>query len=310
MIYRFTGILLLVTLLAACKHKAEETTESEKTTTVITITEPVSKGFVDFIKLNGNTQFQKKTVIRANITGYITAMPRRQGDHIGTGQFFCSIKTKEQDALKNIDIREPSLRQFQAPINVTSGSSGIITAVNYNKGDYVSEGDVLATVTDPSSLVLAVNVPYEFHNDVYRGKPCTVTFPDGKMIQSFIQEELPYIDSASQTQTYLIRFPGNTSLPENMNLTVQIPVRQTSGSIALPMQAIQADETQESFWVMKLINDSLAVKVPVTVGSQHDEMQEILSGIKLNDRVVLKGAYGLADSSSVRIEAPMQKLKN
>ena len=293
----------------SCKHKAAEEDNPERPVTAVTFTQPVTQGFTDFIQLNGNTQFQKKSVIRANITGYITDMHWKQGNRISAGSLFCNIKTKEQDALKNIDAREPSLKQFQTPISVTSSSAGIITAVNYSKGDFVSEGDILATITDPASLVLAVNVPYEYHHEVYKGKDCTVQFPDGKVISATIQEEVPYIDSASQTQTYLIRFPGNSLLPENMNLIVHIPVKQHQQAIALPMEAIQADETQEEFWVMKLANDSLAVKVPVKVGSQHDSLREIISGVNINDRIIVKGAYGLSDSSSVNIGDQPLKMK-
>lgn len=291
-----------VLVFAACKGKADAAADTtEPPVTSVTVTSPVVSGFADYIQLNGNTQFQKKTVVRANATGYITDMRWKQGDRISNAALFCNIKTKEQDALKNIDMREPSLRQFQTPISVLTSSSGIITSVNYAKGDFVAEGDVLATITDPGSLVLVVNVPYEYHGSVYKGKGCTVTFPDGKIIAAAIQDEVPFVDSASQTQSFLIRFPGNSLLPENMNLIVHIPVKESRQAIALPLDAIQTDETQEEFWVMKLVNDSLAVKAPIMVGLQHDSLREVLTGITMNDRVILKGAYGLSDSASVSI---------
>jgi multidrug efflux pump subunit AcrA (membrane-fusion protein) len=291
-----------ILLLAACKGNTAATEEpAVPPKTSVTVINPVVSGFADYIQLNGNTQFQKKTVVRANTTGYITDMRWKQGDRISNATVFCNIKTKEQDALKNIDAREPSLRQFQTPISVFTSSSGIITSVNYTKGDFVSEGDVLATITDPASLVLVINVPYEYHGAVRKGKECTVTFPDGKVIAATIQDEVPFVDSASQTQNFLIRFPGNSLLPENMNLIVRIPVKESTQAIALPLDAIQTDETQEEFWVMKLVNDSLAVKVPVTVGLQHDSLREVLTGISINDKVILKGAYGMSDSAAVSI---------
>jgi len=289
--------------LSCSNKKTDDETTLDVTRTSITFIQPVMQGFTDYIQLNGNTQFQKKLVVRANITGYITAMPWKTGDHITNGTLFCSIKTKEQDALKNIDVKEPSLKQFQSPINVLANASGIFTAVNYSKGDFVNEGDILATITDPSSLVLVVNVPYEYHEFVYKGRSCSVKFPDGKVIQASINEEVPFIDVASQTQSYLIRFPGNQLLPENMNLIVHIPVKQKQNSVALPLDAIQTNETQEEFWVMKLVNDSLAIKVPVNVGLQNDSLREIISGVGVNDKIIVKGAYGLTDSSLVKLQS-------
>lgn len=289
---------------ASCSNKsADEEVVAAPVKTAITFTQPVSQGFTDYIVLNGNTQFQKKLVLRANITGYITVMPWKTGDHISSGTLFCSIKTKEQDALKNIDSREPSLKQFQTPLSVFANASGVFTAVNYSKGDFVNEGDILATITDPSSLVLVVNVPYEYHEFVYKGRTCSVKFPDGKTIQATIQEEVPTVDAASQTQSFLIRFPGNRLLPENINLIVHIPVKQKPNAVSLPLEAIQTNETQDAFWVMKLINDSLAIKVPVTVGLQNDSLREIISGVGINDKIIVKGAYGLTDSSLVKLQS-------
>ena len=294
----------VILLLSSCSNKeTDEPAGPEQVKTVVTITQPITRGFTDFIQLNGNTQFQKKLVVRATITGYITTMSWKTGDHISNGTLFCSIKTKEQEALKNIDAREPSLKQFQTPINVFANASGIFTAVNYSKGDFVNEGDVLATITDPSSLVLVINVPYEYHQFVYKGRSCSVKFPDGKMIQANIQEEVPFVDVGSQTQSFLIRFPGNQLLPENMNLIVHIPVEQQQNAIALPLEAIQTNETQDEFWVMKLVNDSLAVRVPVTVGLQNDSLREISSGVGVNDKIIVKGAYGLTDSSLVKLQS-------
>ena len=297
----FSGCMAVL-LGGGCSHKKITETVTERTKTAVSFVTPEEQDFIDYIKLNGNTQFQKKSVVRANITGYIMVLPWKTGARISSGKLFCTIRTKEQDALKEIDNREPSLREFRAPIKVYSGASGIITSVNYTKGDFVNEGDVLANVTDPSSLVLVVNVPYEYHLSVYPGRSCLVEFPDGKVIAAVIQDEVPFVDSASQTQSYLIRFPGNSKLPENMNLTVRIPLNQKPHAMALPMEAVQSNETQDEFWVMKLANDSLAVKIPVTVGLQNETLIEIKSGVKYNDRIISKGAYGLADSSLVKVE--------
>ena len=294
-------------LFTSCNSKkTEDYTISKAVQTAVTYTQPSIRDFTDYIQLNGNTQFQKKLVLRASITGYIVSMNWKTGDHISNGTLFCSIKTKEQDALKVIDSRESSLKQFQKPLDVFSNASGIFTAVNYSDGDFINEGDVLATITDPSSLVLLVNVPYEYHQSVYVGRSCSVKFPDGKMTRSVIQEEVPTIDAVSQTQSFLIRFPGNQLLPENMNLIVYVPIKQKKNAFSLPLEAIQTNETQDEFWVMKLVNDSLAIKVPIIVGLQNDSLREIISGIGSADKIILKGAYGLSDSSIVKVQSEIE----
>ena len=114
-------VLFIITiLLPACKQKETTAEVPEAVKTKVTIVQPVQQSLTDFLDLNGNTIFQKKVVVRANITGYIIVMPWKAGDRISSGTVFCSIKTKEQDALKSLDQREPSLQQFQQPIKVTT----------------------------------------------------------------------------------------------------------------------------------------------------------------------------------------------
>ncbi len=300
----FFILYLCMIVFVSCSNV--QTTEEDNAVTVkttVTYTLPTKQGFTDYIQLNGNTQFQKKLVIRSTITGYIINMRWKTGDHISQSTLFCNIVTKEQDALKNIDSNEPSLKQFQKPLTIFSNVSGLFTAVNYSNGDFVNEGDILATITDPSSMILLVNVPYEYHQFVYKGRTCSITFPDGKIINAIIQEEVPIVEAVSQTQSFLIRFPGNRLLPENMNLIVHIPVKHKQNAISLPLAAIQTNETQDEFWVMKLISDSLAIRVPITVGLQKDSIREIISGVEINDKIIVTGAYGLTDSALVKVQS-------
>ena len=110
------------------------------------------------------------------------------------------------------------------------------------------------------------------------------------------------MDQSAQTQSFLIRFPANKLLPENMNLIVHIPISQKENSISLPLEAVQTNETQDAFWVMKLLHDSLAVRVPVIIGMQNDSSLEIMGGVNITDKIIVKGAYGLSDSSLVQVQ--------
>jgi multidrug efflux pump subunit AcrA (membrane-fusion protein) len=295
-------LMLVMAFCSACKQK-EATAEAAQETvkTAVVIVQPVQHSLTDFLELNANTVFKRKVVIRTNITGYIINMHWKVGERISSGSTFCSIKTKEQDALKSIDQREPSLKQFQQPIRIASSAAGFITSVNYIQGDFVNEGDVLATITEPSSLVLTVNVPYEYHQYVYNGRSCEVKLPDGRKIDASISMSIPVIDSPSQTQQYFIHLPVNLQLPENMNVLVRIPMKQKLNTLCLPLDAIQTNETQTEFWVMKLVNDSLAVRVSVTVGLQNDSLKEVITGVTIHDRIITEGGFGLGDSSLVGI---------
>ncbi|QKG53540.1 hypothetical protein [Hymenobacter sp. BRD67] len=85
---------------------------------------------------------------------------------------------------------------------------------------------------------------------------------------------------------------------------MQVRLTQTKRPNAqtLPTACVLADETLHNFWVMKLVNDSTAVKVPVVLGVQQPGQLEIKSPtFNPNDRILSVGNYGLADTAKVKL---------
>ena len=61
---------------------------------------------------------------------------------------------------------------------------------------------------------------------------------------------------------------------------------------------------QRQYWVMKIVNDSLAVRIPVQIGLQDAQYAEILSPqVGTGDAIAVRGAYGLADSTVVSVRS-------
>ena len=72
--------------------------------------------------------------------------------------------------------------------------------------------------------------------------------------------------------------------------------------VSLPREAVLADESQSSFWVMKMIDSTTAVKVEIVKGMETSDRIEIVSpAFNKNDKIVLSGNYGLADTAKVKV---------
>ena len=255
----------------------------------------------EYITLNGVTRFLKTSTIRSHLTGYVSSLRYSINSYIKPGEEFCTVKTKEQDALREIQRIDTSLRMFNKPLSVVSNAGGLITTLNIHNGDYVSEGDVLAIVTEPASLILVVNVPYEYNRQIHTGTACEVQLSDNKKLKLSISGILPTVEATSQTQSYYIRLPDH-ALPENLNVTVKLMTKQTgSASLTVPVAALQSDELEKEFWVMK-IKQGYALKRPVTIGTRTQDWIEIRSGdLVIGDSVVTDGSYQLADSSRISV---------
>jgi multidrug efflux pump subunit AcrA (membrane-fusion protein) len=294
-------IVALSALLAACSGAPKGEDAAVAAIPVVTVGNPVTHSFTNSITFTGTTQYQQKAVIRAGIAGYVHHRGWKMGDIVKGGTTYCTITSKEQEALKNID-KSGILAKFRNPIPVMAGTGGILTAVNYQNGDFVAEGDILATLTQQSSLVLLVNVPVEYLGKVHAGTPCTVIMPDGSKVSRNLQAGLPTADPASQTQSFIVPI-ASSNLPEGANLKVIIQLSNSEQALAVPVKAVQTDETQERFWVFKVGADGRAYKVDVQAGKiSADSLQEIQTKqLATTDKVILDGAYGLADSTKVKI---------
>jgi hypothetical protein len=75
-----------------------------------------------------------------------------------------------------------------------------------------------------------------------------------------------------------------------------------SHAISLPKPAVLSDEMQKSFWVMKLIDSSTAVKIPITKGLEIADRIEVLSPrFSIDDKFILTGNFGLPDTAKIKI---------
>ena len=297
----FLTIVCVVALFTKCKSPTSSVLQDEKIVVMVTTAKPSYQNMNEYIHLNGVTIFQKKENLRANNLGFIASLKFKQNDFIKSGQVFCTIKTKEQEALKKISLLDSSLSKFQKPLLVFSNVSGFINTINNFEGDYVGEGEVLATVSDPTSLVVQVNVPYEYNKFVTDGTECEIVLPDETTIFASISGMLPSVDVNSQSQSFFIRMP-NSKIPENLNVVILVSKNKKSNLLCVPTAAIQTDEMQKEFWVMKVYADTIAIKVPIKIGLQNDSLTEIISNsISINDNIILDGSYGLADSTVIKL---------
>ncbi len=113
---------------------------------------------------------------------------------------------------------------------------------------------------------------------------------------------MPAVDTAAQTQGVVIEIPAGKQIPENLVATARLIHTEKQNAQSLPKSAVLSNETQTEFWVMKLINPTTAVKVPVTKGIEIGERVEILTPkFAKDDKIVVTGNYGLSDTAKVKI---------
>ena len=296
--FKYIASLLLIVSFTACKKKTEVILE-KKASINVNVASVQQNEIKEYLSFNGVTQYQKKENIRSNVTGYISWMKFKIGDNIYSGQTFASVRTKEQDALKEAVKIDSSLSKFVSPISIRSNATGIFTTLNITANDYVAEGDVLATIVQPKSLVIQVNVPYEYEKVIQIGSSCEIILQNGEVLNAKVTGILPTIDQAAQSQVFLIALP-NANLPENLNVQVRTVHKEDAAAITIPKTALQTNELLTEYWVLKVVNDTLALKQKVEPLLKNDSLVQIKSeSIHVNDLVITKGGYQMQDSTIV-----------
>jgi len=129
--------------------------------------------------------------------------------------------------------------------------------------------------------------------------------PDGERLNGHVASVMPSVDTLSQTQGVVIKVNSDHPIPENLVAKARLIKTAKSSAPSLPKSAILANDMQTDFWVMKLLNDTTAVKVPVKKGIESGDRVEVLfPKFNSHDRIIVTGNYGLADTAKVKIVKP------
>ncbi len=294
-------IIVLLSLIISCSSDPK-TTSADTVGTPVKVALPSTASMTDYMSFNANTVFMKKEIVRSTFQGFIQKVYKNIGDYVNAGDVVFQIITKEAYASDSLRVKL-SDEVFSGVVNIKSKTSGILTELNYNVGDFVSDGEQLAVISNPHSLAVLLNVPYQHISKIKLKSSCILVFPNGKQMNGVISKSLPSVDPVSQTQTFLIDFGDGKEIPANLNLEVKIPVNVIKNAVVLPKSAVQTDETLTEFWIMKLLNDTTAVKIPITKGIENDSLVQIINPkLSFNEKVISDGAYGLPDTAKVVVK--------
>jgi multidrug efflux pump subunit AcrA (membrane-fusion protein) len=298
------AILFLSLSVISCKTKNSAADEGEiKSVTPVTVTTITVGAISDTVELNATSAFLLKTSVKAASNGYLQDVSVRLGQRVVKNQVLFLIRSKEANTIGNSINELDTAFSFSGLTKVKSPCDGYVTQLDYSSGDYVQDGESLATISDINSMVFLLSLPYELNPYLAKNRIISLLLPDGRRIPGTLSSSLPFVDPGSQTQNYIIRMDRYQPVPENLIARVNFIKDTKPDAVSLPLGAILTNEQQTKFWIMKMTDSSTAVKVPVVKGIETSEMVEIVSPrLNKSDLILLTGNYGLPDTARVTIE--------
>ena len=294
-------IILVIGAFACAGQRAQEESSKTEVRTPVTIAGVEFSTIDENIILNATSVYLRKNEIRSNVSGHVFEVNASIGDRVKAGTVLFRMKTKEAEALGKL-AEEDTAYAVRGELALKAPSGGIITAVMAQSDSYLNDGDAVAIVADEKSFAFILHVPFELRKFAGAGKGCRILLPDSTELDGTVSAPLAEMDAASQTQSYVVIPRLKQSLPENLVAQVFLRRKTSENARLLPKSCILSDETMQNFWVMKLLNDSMAVKVPVIKGISGDDLIEItFPELMPGDRFVSSGSYGLPDTAKITI---------
>jgi biotin carboxyl carrier protein len=261
----------------------------------------------DSKSLQATSFYQSRRTFASPVSGYIRKAGFQVGDAIERGQLLFTITTKEANALHNVAESSGSITTPSelGRIQIRASSDGFLTSVYHVKGDYVQEGASLAQLVRPKDVGIKLFVPKEYSIELNQNEKLVFALPDGEKLATTVTGNLHQVEKATQSDVWLLKPVRSQLIPEGLTFSIHLPVKHHVDTQLISKDAVLADETLQSFWVMKVIDDSLAIRVPIRKGIETDERVEILEPhFSATDPIVKQGQYGLEDSTWVHVINP------
>lgn len=190
----------------------------------------------------------------------------------------------------------------RSAVELSSPISGVVTAVNVNKGDLSTPGAVLMTVAKIGSMKVIFSSNESDITALALGQKVTVfsdARPDVKAEGRIIQISKS-ADVGSRSFEVKALFPNSRDHWFKPGMFCKVNCSFATGglSLVIPNISIQTDGTTSHIYVL---NSGRAAKRTVRLGASDGNRTEVLEGLAAGDTLATVGLNNLKDGSTVNV---------
>lgn len=188
-------------------------------------------------------------------------------------------------------------------VNIYANKDGVISQLDVREGKFVQPNVDLVTIEGLSYVWVIAEVFERQAAWVAVGQPASATFPymPGKAWQGEVKYVYPQLDPVTHTLRVRLRFPNpDFMIKPNMYASVRILGEKFKDALAIPRSALI--RTGSGDRVVLALGDGHFRSQPVTVGIESGDYYQVLSGLKLDEKVVTRAQFLIDSESSVKAE--------
>jgi membrane fusion protein, multidrug efflux system len=210
-------------------------------------------------------------------------------------QAFDQVETGYEVAKANFDAAAST-------VEITSPISGLVTALNVNLGDLANPQMPMAVVANIERMKAKFNVGESDVPSFFVGQPVKIY---SEMNTELIQTGKIFQISKSanlQSRTFDVQamFPNTKDrwFKPGMFCSITVDMKLSNKTLAIPLSAIVTENNKDGVF---LINDNKVYFKNITTGLNDGKHVEVISGLKVGDKIVTLGTNNLKNGTVVII---------
>jgi membrane fusion protein (multidrug efflux system) len=255
------------------------------------IIELEDKEFENNIKLNS---------LKLNLEITKQVFDKQQSLYDKGGVTLSELKNAEINYINASYSYEDALLRLQK-MHVKAPFSGVIIDLPYyTPGVKVDANILLAKIMDYSKLFLEVNLPEKTMGETKSGQVVRITnytLPNDTLLGT-VSQLSPAIDAETRSYKGLILVNNpRLLLRPGMYVKGEIVVASAENAIVVPKEIIISKQRGNSVFV---VEKGIAYERIVEFGLENPQEVQIISGLKMNEQLVVKGFETLRDRSKVK----------
>jgi len=219
---------------------------------------------------------------------------------VGTQQNLASAKGQlaaAEGASKSADA-QLGYSEIRSPID------GVVTDGPWYPGMMPQQGAPLVTVMNLSQMVAKAHIPQNQASLLKKGDTALITVPGSEPIKGRVTLVSPALDPGSTTVEVWVQAPNvEGAMKAGASAMLSMTAKTVPDALVVPAQAVVTDDDGKKS-VMVIGSDGMAHKRDVQTGIESADAVQITNGVKPGEQLVSVGAYGLADNTKVKVEAP------
>ncbi|MBN1573685.1 MAG: efflux RND transporter periplasmic adaptor subunit [Deltaproteobacteria bacterium] len=210
-------------------------------------------------------------------------------------------KSEYEIALTTYEVARADYDASKDSVKISSPIDGIVTEITVSEGDPIVSGEIIATVAIIDKVRVELNISSSRALFIKKGQPARVVLKTPEKTVT-VTGEVETISLSANKNTGLfeakILLDNNEGLLKPGTITnLEILIYSAEDVLIIPKKALV--ETGDETFVFVVNSESKAVKKKVVSGWENDENTEVKEGLKVGDRVVIRGQNRLSDEENL-----------